>query len=229
MAIPPAKDSWFPNMGIYSGFETLAKEGIEYTLFFSSGRDSCVMLDLASKHTPGQFKAVFLYVVKGLEFQESFLRKTEQKYGIEILRYPSWDVSNYQRIHGKDVRRLKCSDMESSIRRQLDIPWLAYGYRKDESMTRRARIGSLHNEANIDYKFKKIYPIADFTKRKIEAYVKENKVALPREYAHGMRDITAFKGPASVWVKNEYPADWQKILETFPLVEAEAFRWENRQ
>jgi phosphoadenosine phosphosulfate reductase len=214
---------------IYDGFKKMKEQGEKYILLFSSGRDSCVMLDLASKFTPNLFTTVFFYFVKGLEFQESYLRKIENKYDIKILRLPHWEISNYEKMHGKEVRILKCKDMEASIRRQLDIPWLAYGYRKDESMTRRSMIGSLRNAENIDYKFKKMYPIADFTEKKIVEYIKQNKILLPREYYHGMRNIDQFKCDGAVWIKNEYPDDWKKIIGRFPLVEAEAFRWENKK
>jgi phosphoadenosine phosphosulfate reductase len=197
-------------------------------LFFSGGRDSIVMLDLFERFMSGRYKAVFLYMVKGLEFQEKILRHYEAKFGIEILREVHCDVSAYLKQMGKATKALKAADCEKFLRHKHDEPWIALGYRKDESLQRRGHLGSLSKTDFIDWKYHKLFPIADWLESDIKAYIKARKLVLPVEYANGYRNIDQFKGRAALYVKNSYPEDWARITAQFPLIEAEAFRMENR-
>lgn len=197
-------------------------------LFFSGGRDSIAMLDLFDRFLHGKYKPIFLYMVKGLEFQERTLRLYEKKFGIEIAREVHWDVSAYLKQMGKVPKALKCSDCESNLRQKYDEPWIALGYRKDESLQRRGHLGSLSKSDYIDWQYHKLFPLADWTAADIVAYIKARKLVLPVEYQNGYRNIDQFKGRCALYIKNSYPGDWKKIIETFPLIEAEAFRQENK-
>jgi len=208
--------------------EAVAENISHSLLFFSGGRDSIAMLDLAQKFIPGKFTPIFLYIVKGLEFQEKTLRYYENRYGIEIKRELHWDASAYLKQMGQTKKVLKCSDCETYLRRKYDEPWIMLGYRKDESLQRRGHLGSLAKSDYIDWQYHKIFPIADWLSKDIDVYIKSNRLVLPPEYRRGFRNIDQFKGEAAVYIKNTYPNDWEKIISTLPLVAGEAFRQENK-
>ena len=198
----------------------------EAVVFFSSGKDSICMLDLFQRFLPGRYVPVFLYFVQGLEFQERTLRYYEDRFGIEIQRHPHWDIANYDRAaRNLGGRALKGRDAEYAIRESTGLSWLAYGYRTDESMQRRGQLRPLA-PTFIDHKFHKLYPLGVWSRHHVEAYVKERRLVLPIEYQHGYRNVDQFKGRTVLWIKKNYPDDWQKIIARFPAVEAEAVRQE---
>jgi len=211
---------------LFQSIKAIASLDSKIIVFFSTGKDSTVMLDLFQRFLPGRYQAVFLYFVKGLSFQESILRHYEDRFGIKIERRPHWDIANYDRAMANvQGRALKEKDIAAHIREETGLSWLAYGYRRDESMQRRGILTPFAPDY-IDAKFRKVYPLGAWSNHHIDEYIKARKLLLPREYAFGFRNIDQFKGPAVLWIKNNYPEDWQKIIDRFPIVEAEALRQE---
>jgi len=183
------------------------------------------MLDLMQRFMPGKYRPVFLYLVQGLDFQEQTLRYYEKAFKIKIEREQHWDVSAYLAQMGQySGRPLKAADCEKRLREKFDTPFIALGYRKDESLQRRGHLGSLAKDNYIDWRNRKLFPVADFLSSEIDTYVKVRKLYLPPEYRAGFRNIDQFKGRPLLYIKNTYPEDYQKIVSTFPMVEAEVVR-----
>ena len=100
------------------------------------------------------------------------------------------------------MKKLKQGDIESFIRNKFNIKWLAYGYRKTDSLERR---GILKNVINgIDEKYNKLYPITDWSAKDVMKYIKNEKLLLPIDYNYGFRDINIFKGRSLVWLYNNF-------------------------
>ena len=186
---------------------------------FSSGRDSIAMLDLMMKYYKGEMKFVYWYFVPNLEFKEKLLRYYEKKYGIEIIRKPSWTTLAY--TTGKKIKQGDCF---KQIRKELDIPYMALGYRRSESLTRRAILSDV---VDIDERNKYIYPLIDFTPTQIKEYVKINRLPIGEEYSLGFKhDFSTPDNEILLYIKNQYPKDYQKIISTFPLLEAKIKQYE---
>jgi phosphoadenosine phosphosulfate reductase len=181
---------------------------------FSTGKDSIVTLDLMIKHYKGPMKFVYLYFVKGLPMKEAILQHYEKRYGITIDRLP--DSSH---IFMKTGKRHKLAHIEADIRFKYDISYLATGIRRDETFSRRGMLA--HIEHGIDEKYKKLYPVIDFSKKDIYAYIKFHKLPLPIEYNSGKdRDLYVPSASTLLILKRNYPNDYQVIIKEFPQLEA---------
>ena len=200
---------------LYSNVKCIAELGdTPIIVAFSTGRDSCVMLDLLFKYYKGEKHVVFFYFVPNLFFKEKLLKFYEKKYQIQILRRPSWDALSL--MNGRKVTQGECF---SSIRRELGVSYIALGLRKSESFFRRGILKEAKN--GIDEKTSYLYPLADWNAPHIMSYVRANKLLLPREYSLGYHhDLAAPGGEGLIYIKQQYPEDYAKIISCFPSLEA---------
>ncbi len=192
-------------------------------LLFSTGKDSTVMLDLMMSYMPNQVTVVFLYFVKGLSFKDRLLRYYEKRFMITIHQHPHPDVAAMQRLNSlQPVKRTTNAHLEAYLRDQYDIPWLAYAYRKSESLERRGMLAHLDN--GIDWKYKKLYPIGEWSEKGVIRHIKAKRLPLPEEYSFGFRDINSFKGEPLLWIYRNHREDYERIIEQYPMVEAEMLK-----
>ncbi len=205
--------------------KTVASEIDEAIVMFSTGKDSIVTLDLCCKFIPN-IKIVHLYFIPGLSYRERFLEYYSKRYNIKIEQYPQVDVSRI--LHNntfsnsqKKIDKLKQTDIELFLRKTYNISYLAYGYRKQESLQRRGHLTSCEG---FEKKFKRFFPVADWSTNDIFNYIKKEKLPLPVEYSYGFRDINFFEGKSLIWLYNNYPEDYQKVKNMYPFIEAELLR-----
>jgi len=191
-------------------------------VMFSTGKDSIATLDLMMRHYKGPMKFVYLYFVNGLPMKECILRHYEKRYGIQIDRLP--DRSH---IFLKTGKRYQMAHLEQDIRSRLNISWLASGIRRDEMLGRRGMLAKI--ESGIDEKYRKLYPVASFSKKAIYSYVKLHKLPLPAEYNTGKdRDFWVPSASDLVILKRNFPDDYRMIIAEFPQLEAVTWAEERR-
>jgi hypothetical protein len=70
------------------------------------------------------------------------------------------------------------------------------------------------------------YAIWDWNVDQVSRIILENKVRLPRAYEFAGSTVTAIDYFYLRPFRDAYPDDYEKILEWFPLLEAEFFRYE---
>lgn len=208
----------------------------EIIVAYSSGKDSLAVLDLCVKH----FERVvpyFMYIVKGLEFQEVHLKYVERLYSLEIIRVPDWrlcqvirsGVARHQTRLSQSVPSVSWKDVEHYIRQKSGIHWIASGETAFESMQRRGMIMS--SDRGIDIPRGHIYPVGFWRRSRIESYLTQAGLTLPCEY-RVMSKGRSFGGvlPDQIYdIRKNYPRDFEKIKELFPLVESQAIRFEVEQ
>jgi 3'-phosphoadenosine 5'-phosphosulfate sulfotransferase (PAPS reductase)/FAD synthetase len=182
-------------------------------VMFSTGKDSIVMADLLIKGYSGKMEFVFLYFVEGLEIKQRIIEHYEKRWNIKIRQQPDSTALSL-----KTGKKYKMSDIERGLRDKFNISYIAQGIRRDESLARRGMLK--HLPYGIDEKYKKIYPIADFSAKDVMAYVKLNKLPMPIEYSHGWkRDFYVPDVDGLIYLKNNFPNDYKKVIAEFPHLE----------
>jgi 3'-phosphoadenosine 5'-phosphosulfate sulfotransferase (PAPS reductase)/FAD synthetase len=185
-------------------------------IYFSTGRDSIVMLDLFFRFYSGKKHIIYFYYYKDIPTKNRFLKYIENKYSCTIHQYPIID-----KLREKN-KSINWGDIDNKLRDEFKTEWIARGYRKDESLHRR---GLLKNcIKGLEYNTKIIYPLIEWSKKHVNYYVKQRKILLPIEYKYGFRDITIYKGKCLLWLYNNFPEDYEWIKKQNPHIEGELIR-----
>ena len=213
--------------GLFDAIKAASLLTREVIVAFSSGKDSCVTLDLCARHFKTVY-AYFLYQVPNLSFQEAALRFAENKYVIEILRLPHFEVSDFLKYGSfcksdDRVRRVKSIDIYNYVREQTGIHWIAGGERIADSIVRRAMI---KQSSAIDAKRGRIYPVAEWKRADIMHYVEHHKLKVSPEARLLKHSFRALSPEDMAKIKVHYPLDFEKICQTYPFAEASALKFE---
>lgn len=207
-------------------------------LGFSGGKDSvCTWLRLR-EYFP-RVIPIFHYYLPGLEFVEAALRYYEGFFDQRIIRLPHpglMDMLRYGAFQGPG-RYQVCewwNYARANFREQADWiaedhgiaqedAWMAVGLRSADSVLRRVMFQA-HGVVNPNQR--KFYPLADHKKADLIAMLDVSGIRLAPDYAIIPR---SFDGVAVEYlrpIREHYPRDFARILEWFPLVEAEFYREE---
>lgn len=183
-------------------------------VFFSTGKDSIAMTDLMVRHYSGQIIPVFMYFVPGLSIKQRIIEYYEKRWGLTVKQMP-----HFTSLSLKSGKRHKMGDIERSLRAELNVSWIAQGYKKTDSLARRGMLANL--PYGIDERNRKLYPIAGWNDKQVMAYLKLNRLPLPVEYGHGLkRDFCVPDTRLLLYLKNNFPGDYQKVIAEFPQLDA---------
>jgi phosphoadenosine phosphosulfate reductase len=211
-------------VSLYGLINQAAKITDSVIVYFSSGKDSLVLLDLCHK----KFKRVsvwFFYLIKDLEFQENYLRFIEKKYGLEINRIPHWNLSRvlaksvYRPVDNvsKTISRLSINDIDFYTRDISGFEWIASGEKAGDSIVRYAMLKKCKG---IDEKRKRFFPLTIWNDAAIWRYIKTEHIPLPPDYRMFGRSFGRMWEDELSAIKKNYPNDYLKILEVFPYAES---------
>jgi len=149
---------------LYNSIFQIAETCVDVACMFSCGRDSTVMLDLFMQYAPNTIKhVIFLYFCPELSYEEKILRYYEDRYRINIIRRAHPDVGYLLNYRDKK-HKVTMGQFEKAIRAE-GYSWIAYAYRKDESLQRRGQLSLAPN--GIDAKYRKLFPIAEWAQRHV--------------------------------------------------------------
>lgn len=201
----------------------------EVIVFYSGGKDSAIVLDLAFRHFKHVFP-VFMYHVQDLSFQESILSWAEKRYGTSIYRVPHFELSTYLRrgIYCKAdlrVREVGIADIYAHVRSAFgDRRWIMAGERCADSTVRNAMIKA---SGSVDEKRGRFYPLAYWKKADVLAYIKQHNLKVSPESATLGHSLALTDADLSA-MKVLYPADFAKVLKVLPLAEVAVLRAQAR-
>lgn len=209
-------------------------------LSFSGGKNSIALW----LHLRAHFNIIpyFLYWLPGLSFVEEMLAYYEAWFGARILRLPHPLFYNmvrtgaYQEPHVvgtvdwlglpsfdfADLDAIVCAYQEPPLDPERTL--CAVGFRSADNIDRRNLI--LQKGAIGTLKRRYYYGIWDWNVEQVAATIKRHGVALPADYRYWGRTIAAFDYQFLKPLKTHFPADFERVKEWFPLIEAELFRYE---
>jgi len=210
---------------------------------FSGGKDALATLELCHQHFgPGNVAAFGMFMVPGLAFQEKYIRYAERRYQLSILSIPHWALSNV--FKSSDFRHptqlatrsklVKMRDIDEYVRAKTGIDWIATGEKAGDSIERNAII---RRADGIDRNRRRIWPIAWWNDSAVFNFIKQNRIPLPPEYRFAGGKGGGKGGYAKsfgglwyrdlVFVRDNFPEDWERVKAFFPLVESQISRYEN--
>lgn len=211
--------------------------GKKTLLAFSTGKDSIAAMLAIRDH----FEVIpfYLYLVPGLEFIEDSLAYYERTLfgGRKILRMPHPSLYRwlngyvYQPPHHApviDAARLpefEYRDVHNLIRDQEGAPkaLCATGVRSADSPMR--HISIMQHGAILRNKGE-YFPVWDWKKARLVKEIERSGVKLPIDYKIWGRSFDGLDARFLIPMKKHLPRDYAKVLEWFPLAEADVFRAE---
>lgn len=213
---------------LFDSIKAQAKVTDSVLVGFSGGKDSAVTLDLCFRY----FKRVqpfFMYIVPNLSFQAHIISWYENKYQTKIICVPHFDTSTFFRygsfcMADDTVPVISINDIYHWLRAKTGIWWIAAGERASDSIVRNAMI---KHSGSIDVKRGRLYPIAYWKKKEVMQYIKYHKLKLGADSKLLNFSFKSLDGNELKMVKDNFPEDFEKIKNLYPLCEAAVRRVEH--
>lgn len=191
---------------------------------FSAGKDSLCVLDMCVR-TFKHVEAFFMYFVPGLSVIEEQLEAARQRWGVTIHQVPHWTLSRvlvnrafqWPSYKQDDLQEFKLRDVYNLMKAKTGIEMIATGARRADSLWRK------RNLANIAHYTDLMYPVVGWGKADIFGYLGMHKIPMPPSSGGQMTGI-GLVTPDLLWLHDEYPDDFKKLLKIFPFAEAVVHR-----
>jgi hypothetical protein len=216
-----------------------AESGSTVLLSFSRGKDSIGTWLQVRRH----FDTVIPYhliFVPGLAFVEESLLWFERFFGTHIMRIPhpglyKWLTGYlYQTPHRTEtIRAMELPlytyrDVHMYVAQDQGLNGLkvftAAGLKAGDNLYRRTMI-DVHGPINRNDR--KFYPIYDWNNDRLFTEIEQAKCKLPVDYQLFGRSFEGLQYAYIKPIKDRFPEDYAKIVEWFPLVDAEIWRFEH--
>ena len=204
---------------------------------FSMGKDSIGAAIQMQRHFE-RVEYVFLYMVPGLEFQEAQLDYYEGKLGKHIKRMPNPSFArqlnclmyqhpgNVDVVDGLNIYEADYDETFAASKHDFKMPDTTYvgvGVRSADSLARRT---SVKQTGGVNRKRKQFFPIHDWGIKRTVTEIRQSGIKLPIDYKIWGRSFDGFDHRFLKPLKDNFPKDYEKIREWFPLVELELKRYE---
>jgi PP-loop superfamily ATP-utilizing enzyme len=191
---------------------------------FSGGEDSRVVLDLATR-TFDRVIGVFLELVPGLQCNEERLAIAGERWGVQVIRYPSPTFVRCRRegvfcFNGPETDNLPewSSDMAWKLAmRETGAGCVLTGEKNADGMRRRRHIAHTAHDTSV------CHPIMTWRKYDVRAYLNARKIPRPATHKGVSTDID-MSAPSMLWLDEHYPNDVETIERQFPFVRAAIYR-----
>lgn len=203
----------------------------------SGGKDSLVTLDLCVRELGAdRVRAFHMYMVRGLRCVEGGLRRCERRHGIEIVYVPHWMLGQAyknatympHRSRADGWRDTRLGDIEMAVRAKLGPMWIAYGHRMCDSIE---RVGMLSRNGGLDRSGRRVYPLRSWNEAAVVAYLRARRIPLPPRLTILKRSMTgvSFQEDVLIAIREQFPDDFEKIVEKFPYLIAKLARFEMKK
>jgi 3'-phosphoadenosine 5'-phosphosulfate sulfotransferase (PAPS reductase)/FAD synthetase len=215
-------------------------------VFYSGGKDSRVIADLASR-TFDRLVLVFMYFVKGLSFCEEMLSEATTRYRAEVRQYPhlamtrayrdrvfcwpNWSATggydknrkltaaHMAKIGQNEVPELGLRDIYDLAKSDMGIPVIIHGAKKCDSSFRRRYLQSVAHWTDV------YYPIVNWSKHDVLAFCAARGIKVPEQRSRK----AAISGLCLVESElvslfEDHPEDFKRLEEVFLYARAAVMR-----
>lgn len=208
---------------------------------YSGGKDSLATLDLCVR-AGKDVEAFFMYFVPGMDYTEYWCSYAERKFGVKVHRAQHYIASYYlNRGIFCDVtptKELKQKDVEAMVKAQTGREWVGYGYKLNDSPSRRSYMTFMSAWCSCGQKpptcqckprdgicdsLKRFSPIMNWKDSEVFAYLSARKILVPEMSRRKVNGV-ALLPEVMAEFREKWPADYRRILEVFPFASAQADR-----
>lgn len=221
-------------MFFHQTIKALREQTDEVILFHSAtGKDSIMLCDLLSKNFT-KVHCVFMYIVKGLDYEARYMEWAKKKYNnIEFYQTPHYCLYSFIKHGYLGIKKDPTQDnttlfkIDKRMKAKLGIEWSVYGWKKIDGITRRFTLNQY--EDGISHNGGKAFPLMDLKNSDVLNYIADNNLIQPFNYGTKKSssgcDISTPQFLAHV--RNKYPEDLKKIFAQFPQTEVLLFKYDN--
>lgn len=111
---------------------------------------------------------------------------------------------------------MKLSDIDNAVRAKYGVEYSFLGMKKADSMNRRLMLNTYQNGISST---NKVYPLQNWTKKDVLAYIRQKQLPAPVRYSKNASGGVGFNLDCFLYLRSSYPNDLAKILKAFPLSE----------
>ena len=210
----------------------------ETVLSFSRGKDSIGSYLQLRKH----FDIIHLFhyhLIPDLEFIETSLQYYEKIFNTHIIRVPNPHLyrmlndlifqppTNIFNIFNMQLPKYNVNDLELVVKKDIpvnDKMFVANGVRKSDSLM---RMTFFAKHGCLSEKHHKYYPIWDITAKDLYQSFRDNNIKLPIDYKFWGRTFDGIDYKYINIIYKEFPNDYKRIQDFFPLLDMERLRYDN--
>ncbi len=211
-------------------------------LSFSTGKDSWAVWS-AIKDLCDIYPFMYYAPIDELEYYQEYLAYCEKKIGRRIVRLPAPNVYEtlganalvYQppqrclALESINLPQFTFEGVQKTAAKCWNLPedtFTALGVRAADS-NRRALHFKKHGPISVNQR--KFYPIWHWKKDELMASLIHSNVKLPIDYKIFGRSFDGGYLMFAQGFKKHFPRDYQRMIEFFPFLELEFYRYEKRQ
>lgn len=198
---------------------------------FSGGKESLCVLDLCVKS--GAFETIVpyhLYFFRDLEPTRRAVAFAKERYNLTTILYPGKLI--FEALKGNLYRpanramhefaklpKISSTHLRNLLSADTGIDLVATGHRKSDSLSRRRMFARMVEKSkNAD-----IYPLRDWTKWDVFAYLKSNNIEIPITHGGATSGVGLY-ADAILWLHDAFPEDYERIRRVFPFVSGLVYR-----
>lgn len=205
-------------------------------LSFSTGKDALAAWSKAKPY----FKRIvpfYMYLVPDLGFVECSLQYYEERLGTPILRMPHPGMVRMlrelvfqppERVEAIDcavLPRLTYEHVEAHVRKAAGAPdaYVAIGTRTADSPI---RLANVRRYGAVNHRRKSFFPVFDWRLADVIGCIEREHIKLPVDYRLFSRTFDGLDYRFLEPIRREFPLDYERILQWFPLADVELKRRE---
>lgn len=192
---------------------------------YSGGKDSLAVMELCAR-TFRRVLPFFMYLVPDLACVNEQLDYCKERWGVKPLLYPHWCLfrdlkrgmyadEHWSRQKLPDIKLL---DVYSLVRHETKTNLLATGAKESDSTWRRKVYFA--STKHWDWA---LYPLQKWNKFDVVAFLKTAGIPLPDSSNRQATGID-LSTPSLLWLHDNHPDDFQKLLRVFPFAETVVWR-----